>query len=63
MSTASSTPRLGKQLRRANQLLRDAERVFHDLPDHLCPRLLLESIQLHLAKDNPPPGDSPCPKN
>lgn len=55
--------RLGKQLRRANQLLRETERVLHDLPDHLCPRLLLERIQLHLAQDNPPPGESQCPKN
>jgi hypothetical protein len=61
--TTPSAPRLGKQLRRANQLLRDAERVFHDLPDHHCPRLLLERIQLHLAKDQPPPGEAECPKN
>lgn len=63
MTPAQSAPRLGKQLRRANQLLRETERVLHDLPDHLCPRLLLERIQLHLAQDNPPPGESPCPKN
>lgn len=63
MSTTASTRSLAKRLRQSHQLLRETERVVHDLPDHLCPRLLLERIQLLLAKDNPPPGDSPCPKN
>lgn len=63
MSTATPARRLGKPLRRANQLLREAERVLHDLPDHLSPRLLLERIQLHLAQATQPQGERPCPKN
>ena len=50
MTPARSAPRLGKQLRRANHLLRETERVLHDLPDHLCPRLLLERIEPNLGR-------------
>lgn len=34
-----------RQLRNARALLADAERFLHDLPDHQCPRDLLELIR------------------
>jgi len=41
---------LHRRLRRADALLREAERALHDLPDHLCPTELLMRIRLHNAR-------------
>jgi aminoglycoside phosphotransferase len=38
---------LQRRLRRANALLREAERALHDLPDDLCPIDLLARVRLH----------------
>jgi len=38
---------LHRRLRRADALLREAERVLHDLPDHYCPIDLLARVRLH----------------
>ena len=45
----------------AADYLAAAERVLHDLPDHLCPTDLLARIRLHNAAGTPasPPGEPP----
>ncbi|MBD9368822.1 hypothetical protein [Xanthomonas sp. XNM01] len=51
-----------RRLRRAEALLLEAERALHDLPDHHCPRDLLERIRIHNAARTPalPKGDTPA---
>lgn len=49
-----------RRLRRADALLAEAERVLHDLPDHLSPTDLLARIRLHNAAEAAtPPGTEP----
>lgn len=44
---------LQRRLRRADALLREAERALHDLPDHQCPTGLLMRIRLYNAAGTP----------
>src|SRR5690606_41890155 len=55
---------LQRRLRRADALLREAERALHDLPDHHCPADRLMRIRLHNAAGTPAaqePATMPAP--